>query len=317
MSSTRLPTEELWGKNFDRNGKFGPHGCRVLARRCDTHDLRAIDNVIQTYDAAMVKRTRVKDLQQGGSLGVAFSPTGRQLIGYAHGGARSLGDRATGEELWTYHIDGTLPGYTFTPDGKHLIYAGLTGRIWGRGISSKACPAGSKAEAPTRGLATFATAGRRSGPRFHSAAIPTRWQSGCVRPGRWRLPVRRDDRNARGADGRTASLAPPESLFFSPDGKALYGRRGGWLVCVRMSPAATQELLAKSNVGPMWVKGSASSDEQIAELLSPDGTFLAHSQLDSVLSFRNSGLQEDETPFEILDAKTRAVVHSHAGESGL
>jgi RNA polymerase sigma factor (sigma-70 family) len=302
----------VWEKVFEKGADFvpneavfSPDGKWVAMHTYNNGAVRLFDGQTGRPNGSL---TGKPGEPVAGFTSAAFSLDGSLLVAASTSGEVIVWERATGNVLRKEKLDGTNHTFAFTPDGKRLICSRAVNAVKDE-VSLLDLAAGVGWE---KGRVPFAEIGREyhgggsTPPRFRSDGRVVAFGRGG---GIYLFDTLTGKPVSPSAELPTFTF---RELFFSADGKTLYAQQSaGWSAWDVAKGTRTQ--LARSGAGPMWVKGNATSDEQIAELLSPDGKFLARCVW-TRHPFRNSGLSEDETPFEILDAKTRAVFHEYRGK---
>lgn len=115
--------EVVWRATFSPDGRIVATGCG--------------DHVIRLWDAAQGKELRTLPVENGGAVGLAFSPDGKTLASAPGGNVKEqvlrLWDVETGRILRTFegHAD-IVYGVAFGPDGKRIASASKdrTVRVW-------------------------------------------------------------------------------------------------------------------------------------------------------------------------------------------
>jgi RNA polymerase sigma factor (sigma-70 family) len=280
--------QPTWGAGL---GNAAPRGV-AFSRDGKTVAVSTAAGTVELFDAEGRPANTMKAEDTSLST-VALSPDGNMVLARnEQSPSRELiaWDRATGKILWKQQHAGET-GLAFTPDARRIV----------------ACSSGSSACTldPADGIPPGL--GGKQGARFESMVSSTCLalspDGKVVAFGNISGPICLFDTETGQPVHPTAD--PPHEvrwMRFSADGKTLYGWAADWFAW----DVATGKQTRVTNAG--WNYGVP---------LSPDGKFTARNVW--YTGARPAGSEDDGTRFEICDAATGKVVHSHRGKgfSGL
>jgi WD40 repeat protein len=239
---------------------------------------------VRLYDADGKPR-EVLDARAPRLTNVALSPDGSAVVAAA-GDATVAWDRATGKELWRSQTRAEY-SLTFSPDGKAIVCSAY---------GFRACTLD-----PADGLSGGING--KSGAYFDAMVEAT---CSAFRPDGSAVALGTISGTICLFDPGTGKFVAPSAdpphevrwMRFAPDGKTLYGWSADWYAW----DVATGKQTRVTDSG--WNYG---------EPLSPDGKLTARSVW--YTGARLDGSPDDGTRFEIRNAKTGEVVHSHPGKA--